>query len=163
MAEAGDRQVRCRSGHDHCWHPKATRLEGLMGPRDILIVDDTWDCLLVLRLMLERHGFSVRAAQSGEEALGKIQTQVPDVLMLDVMMLGMSGLELLEHLRDGPTTARIPVILVSARIGDDDVMAGYQVGADYYITKPCTVQQVLRGIALVLGEDEAAMIAASRG
>jgi DNA-binding response OmpR family regulator len=136
--------------------------ERLMGPRDILIVDDTWDCLLVLRLMLERHGFSVRAAQSGEEALKKIQAHPPDVLMLDVMMPGMSGLELLERLRGESATAQIPVILVSARIGDDDVMAGYQVGADYYITKPCTAQQVIRGIALVLGEDEAAMVGSSQ-
>jgi CheY-like chemotaxis protein len=126
-----------------------------MTPRDILVVDDTWDCLLVLRLMLERYGFTVRAAQSAEEALEKIQARLPDVVMLDVMMPGMSGLQLLERLRSDPATSGIPVIVVSARIGDDDVMAGYQFGADYYITKPCTAQQVVRGIALVLGEDEA--------
>jgi len=126
---------------------------------DVLIVDDTWDCLLVLRLMLERHGYAVRLAQSGEEAIAQIQARIPDVLMLDVMMPGMSGLEVLERLRGNHVTAGIPVILVSARIGDDDVMAGYQVGADYYITKPCTAQQVLRGIALVLGDKHAAAAA----
>jgi len=127
---------------------------------DILIVDDTWDCLLVLRLMLERHGFAVRLAQSGQEALEKIQAKVPDVLMLDVMMPDMSGFEVLERLRANNLTARVPVILVSARIGDEDVMTGYQVGADYYITKPCTVHEVLRGIALVVGDEEAAAAAA---
>jgi len=129
-----------------------------MPSRDVLIVDDTWDCLLVLRLMLQRHGFSVRAAQSADEALAEIESRTPDVLMLDVMMPGMSGLQLLERLRANPATSGIPVIVVSARIGDDDVMAGYQVGADYYITKPCTAQQVVRGIALVLGEDEATFV-----
>ena len=127
-----------------------------MHSNDILIVDDTWDCLLVLRLMLEQHGFAVRLAQSGEEALEKIQARAPDVLMLDVMMPGMTGLEVLERVRANHVTARIPVILISAGSGDDEVMAGYQVGADYYITKPCTVQQVLRGIALVVGDGEAA-------
>src|SRR5215468_10333214 len=127
---------------------------------DILIVDDTWDCLLILRLMLERHGFNVRLAQSGVEALASIEERIPDVLMLDVMMPGMSGLEVLERLRANNATARIPVILVSARIGDEDVMTGYQNGADYYITKPCTATQVLRGIALVLGDEEAAAAAA---
>jgi len=130
-----------------------------MIPRDIMIVDDTWDCLLVMRLMLERFGFTVRAAQSGNEALEMIQARPPDVLMLDVMMPGMSGLQLLERLRADHTTGQIPVILLSARIGDDDVMTGYQFGADYYITKPCTAKQVVRGIALVLGDDDVAAVA----
>jgi len=134
-----------------------------MRTREILIVDDTWDCLLVLRLMLERYGYTVRAAQSGEEALALIAAHPPDVLMLDVMMPGMSGLQLLERLRADHTTAQIPVILVSARVGDDDVMTGYQVGADYYITKPCTAQQVARGIALVLGDDDVAALAEAAG
>jgi DNA-binding response OmpR family regulator len=80
--------------------------------------------------------------------------------MLDVMMPGMSGLEVLEKLREDPATANVPVILVTARTDDDDVMDGYQHGADYYITKPCTARQVSRGVALVLGEAEAAASAA---
>jgi len=127
-----------------------------MRDTNILIVDDMWDCLLVLRRMLERHGYAVRLAQSGPEAIEQIERRAPAVLMFDVMMPGMSGLEVLERLRANSATARIPVILVSGLIGDDDVLGGYQVGADYYIIKPCTDQQVLRGIALVLGDKEAA-------
>ncbi len=127
-----------------------------MTPRDILVVDDTPDCLVILRGMLHGHGFEVRTAESGPAALEQIEARLPDVVLLDVMMPGMSGLEVLQRLRAAHTTARIPVILVTARSEDEDLMAGYQIGADYYITKPCTAQEVLRGIALVLGEAEVA-------
>ena len=127
-----------------------------MTPRNVLVVDDTRDCLVILRGMLQGHGFEVRTADSGPDALAQIDAKPPDVILLDVMMPGMSGLEVLQRLRADHATARIPVILVSARTEDEDVMGGYQIGADYYITKPCTAQQVLHGIALVLGEVEAA-------
>jgi DNA-binding response OmpR family regulator len=123
-----------------------------MTPREILIVDDTPDCLFVLRGMIESAGHRVRTAQGGREALDALADHVPDVVMLDMMMPEMSGLELLERIRATAATARVPVILVTARTDDDDVMAGYQIGADYYITKPCTARQVAHGIALVLGE-----------
>jgi len=121
-------------------------------PREVLVVDDTPDCLFILRGMVESSGYSVRTAQSGREALESMADHVPDVIMLDMMMPEMSGLELLERIRATAATARVPVILVTARSDDDDLMAGYQVGADYYITKPCTARQVAHGIALVLGE-----------
>jgi DNA-binding response OmpR family regulator len=126
----------------------------------VLVVDDTEDCRLILRGMLEAAGHRVRVADSGPQALLMIAAERPEVLMLDVMMPGMSGLEVLEKLREDPATASLPVILVTARTDDDDVMDGYQHGADYYITKPCTARQVSRGVALVLGEAEAAASAA---
>jgi two-component system alkaline phosphatase synthesis response regulator PhoP len=128
--------------------------------REILIVDDTPDCLFVLRGMIEGQGYRVRTAKSGPDALAQVASHSPDLVLLDVMMPEMSGIEVLERLRADPVTAAIPVILVTARTDDDDVMSGYQVGADYYITKPCTARQVLRGIALVLGESEAHAAAA---
>lgn len=131
-----------------------------MTPRRVLVVDDTEDCRLILRGMLEAAGHQVRVADSGAQALLMIAAERPDVLMLDVMMPGMSGLEVLEKLREDPATANLPVILVTARTDDDDVMDGYQHGADYYITKPCTARQVSHGVALVLGEAEAAASAA---
>ncbi|MDX2166605.1 MAG: response regulator [Deltaproteobacteria bacterium] len=123
-------------------------------------MDDTEDCRLILRGMLEAAGHTVRVADSGPQALLMVAAERPDVIMLDVMMPGMSGLEVLEKLREDGATANLPVILVTARTDDDDVMDGYQHGADYYITKPCTARQVSRGIALVLGEAEAAASAA---
>jgi len=123
-----------------------------MIPRDVMIVDDNADCRIVLRSMLEASDYTVRTAASGPEALALIDERKPDVVLLDFMMPGMTGIDVLERLRAEHATARIPVIMITARIDDDDVLVGYQHGADYYITKPCTARQVMHGIALVLGE-----------
>jgi CheY-like chemotaxis protein len=106
--------------------------------------------------MLEGYGLNVRRAEGGQEALEQIAAHPPDVVLLDVMMPDMSGLDVLERLRSSPTTARLPVILVTANGDDDQVMAGYQGGADYYVTKPFTTRQLVHGIALVLGETDLA-------
>ena len=76
---------------------------------------------------------------------------MPDVVLLDVMMPEMSGFEVLERIKTTHATSKVPVIMVTAKMQDEDVMAGYQHGADYYITKPCTAKQLLYGIGLVLG------------
>jgi len=123
-----------------------------MTPRDVLVVDDVEDCRMLMRAMVAAQGHSVRLAASGAAALAAAREQAPDLIMLDVMMPDMSGLEVLQELRAQAATAAVPVILVTARSDDDDVMDGYQHGADYYITKPCTARQVAQGIALVLGE-----------
>jgi DNA-binding response OmpR family regulator len=67
------------------------------------------------------------------------------------MMPEMSGFEVLEKIKAAHATSKVPVIMVTAKVQDDDVMTGYQHGADYYITKPCTAKQLLYGIGLVLG------------
>jgi CheY-like chemotaxis protein len=130
-----------------------------MIPRDVLIVDDTADCRIVMCAMLEAAGYTVRSAESGAEALALVDERAPDVVLLDFMMPGMTGIEVLERLRSEHSTARIPVIMVTARVDDDDMMVGYQHGADYYITKPCTARQVMHGIALVCGDVDKASAA----
>lgn len=120
-----------------------------------LIVDDNPDCIAVLRSMLITQGFEVVTALSGAEALEKLDEAVPDIMLLDLMMPEMDGFELLQKVRDVNTTARMPVIILSAKTADDDVMLGYQYGADYYITKPFTSDQVRRGIDLVLNRSSA--------
>jgi len=117
----------------------------------ILVVDDERDSADLLCAILEARGFAVATAYSGAEALQQIAAGVPDLLLLDVMMPQMSGLQVLEELRRTPTMARIPTILVTAKGQDDDLIDGYRLGADYYITKPCTAPQLLYGIGLVLG------------
>jgi DNA-binding response OmpR family regulator len=121
--------------------------------RKILIVDDNIDSITILRTILEQQGFSVQAALSGKEALQKLQEDLPEVVLLDVMMPEMSGLEVLQAIRDNNATATLPVIMVTAKVQDDDMLAGYQYGADYYITKPCTSKQLLYGISLVLDKN----------
>jgi DNA-binding response OmpR family regulator len=116
----------------------------------ILVVDDDHDTLWLVQTMLAGKGFSVVTARGGAEALEMVQRSAPALILLDVMMPEMSGYEVLARLKTNRATSRVPVILVTAKGHDDDVMTGYQHGADYYITKPYTSKQLLFGVELVL-------------
>ena len=124
--------------------------------KKILVVDDNVDSILILRSILESQGYTVRTAQSGVDALEILSHEIPDLVLLDVMMPQMSGIEVLERIKTTHNSSKVPVIMVTAKIQDEDVMTGYQHGADYYITKPCTAKQLLYGISLVLDRIEAA-------
>ena len=117
----------------------------------ILVVDDSEDIALISARMLSSRGFAVITASDGQEALAIVARQQPSCLLLDVMMPRMSGLEVLKALKADPATANIPVIMVTAKTTDDDVLHGYQEGADYYITKPFTADELVYGVNLVLG------------
>jgi len=117
----------------------------------VLIVDDDEDNLRILSTFLLKHGYEIRVAREGSSALASVRQQRPDVILLDVMMPGMDGMDVLDHLKLDPKTASIPVVMVTAKTQDEDVLAGYKSGADYYITKPFTTRQILHAIGLVLG------------
>lgn len=117
----------------------------------ILIVDDSQDIALISARMLSQRGFAVITASDGAEALAIVARQRPDCILLDVMMPRMSGLEVLQALKSEAATANIPIIMVTAKTSDDDVLSGYQQGADYYITKPFTADELSYGVNLVLG------------
>ena len=117
----------------------------------VLVVDDNEDNLRIMMEILVRRGFEVRLARNGAAALHAIEQAQPDLVLLDVMMPEMDGFELLGRLRADPRYSALPVILVTAKALDEDVLAGYKTGADYYITKPFTARQLLHGIGLVLG------------
>jgi len=120
----------------------------------ILIVDDNPDSVAIMRSILESRGYDVAAAQSGAEALDFLQRETVNLVLLDIMMPEMSGTEVLQRIKDNAATGRLPVILVTAKTQDEDVLSGYQYGADYYITKPFTAKQLLYGIELILGKGE---------
>jgi CheY-like chemotaxis protein len=120
----------------------------------VLIVDDNPDSIAIMRSILESRGYDVAAAQSGAEALDFLQRETVSLVLLDVMMPEMSGTEVLQRIKDNAATGRLPVILVTAKTQDEDVLSGYQYGADYYITKPFTAKQLLYGIELILGKGE---------
>jgi two-component system alkaline phosphatase synthesis response regulator PhoP len=123
--------------------------------RTILVVDDNPDSVAIMRSILESRGYQVYVAASGVEALQVVSREALDLVLLDVMMPAMSGIEVLQQIKDNSRTGRLAVILVTARTHDEDVMVGYQYGADYYITKPFTAKQLLYGIELVLDKGEA--------
>jgi len=117
----------------------------------VLIVDDSEDIALISARMLSQRGFAVITSSDGAEALGIVARQRPSCILLDVMMPRMSGLEVLQSLKSNPVTADIPIIMVTAKTTDEDVLHGYQQGADYYITKPFTADELVYGVNLVLG------------
>jgi len=122
--------------------------------RTILVVDDSPDLVEILRITLEWKGFNVRCAYSGEELFASLKVQKPDLILLDIMMPKMDGLQVLRRLKENPSMPFIPVILLSAKALDEDLLRGYKMGAKYYITKPFTPTQVLDAINLVLGGDQ---------
>ena len=122
----------------------------------VLVVDDNEDNLRVTEEILKTRGYTVHIATDGAQALRSIEQNRPDVVLLDIMLPDMDGMEVLDRLRSNPEHVRLPVILVTAKSQDEDVLAGYKIGADYYITKPFTARQLLHGIGLVLGGGEAA-------
>ncbi len=120
----------------------------------VLIVDDNEDIVaIVSRILLDR-GYEVRIARDGPGALESVRQQRPDVVLLDMMMPGMDGMQVLDHLKRNPGSGSIPVVMVTAKSEDRDVLAGYESGADYYITKPFTARQILYAVGLVLGSKE---------
>ncbi|MCP4356518.1 MAG: response regulator [Chloroflexi bacterium] len=118
----------------------------------ILIVDDEALTRNLLRLMLERDGFEVAEAEDGEQALEVVQTQLPDVVIMDVMMPNMDGFTACQHLRNQPETVNLPIILLSARTQIEAVRAGLQAGADRYMTKPISKPELINTISELLTE-----------
>jgi len=118
----------------------------------ILVVDDNEDVAQITASFLTAKGYLVEVAHDGRRALELIQNAPPDCVLLDIMMPHMSGIQVLNYLKENAATASIPVILVTAKSRDEDVLTGYKEGADYYITKPFSSQQLIYGVRLVLGE-----------
>jgi diguanylate cyclase (GGDEF)-like protein/PAS domain S-box-containing protein len=117
---------------------------GLATPRKpaILIVDDAADNLAVLRTMMLRQGYQTFVATSGERALDIARRIQPDLVLLDVVMPGLGGLETCRRMKAHPATARIPVIFMSARGETEDIVAGFDIGAADYIAKPLRMDEV---------------------
>ena len=102
----------------------------------ILVVDDEPNIVRLVQINLERAGYQVETANNGAAALEKIRENRPDLLVSDVMMPEMDGFELLANIRRDPSLMDLPVIMLTAKAQDRDVMEGYKTGADMYLTKP---------------------------
>lgn len=120
--------------------------------KTIMVVDDNPDIITIVKTILEGKGYTVFSASSGPELLELLKERKPDLIILDIMMPEMDGLEVLTRLKGMADTATIPVILLTAKVQYEDVLGGYKLGADYYITKPFTSTQLVNGINLLLGE-----------
>lgn len=116
----------------------------------VLVVDDEPGTRELLRFMLEFAGYVVYQAEDGLDALEKVKQLQPDVVLLDVMMPKMDGLEVCRHLRAEAATAELPVIMVSAKIQVEAIREGLDVGANRYLTKPIARASLLETIREVL-------------
>lgn len=107
-----------------------------MAKENILIVDDEEDVLELLRFNLEKNGYKIDTAVSGEEALAKSRAKLPDLIILDLMLPGIDGLEVCKKLKSDSKTQNIPVIMLTAKSEEADIVTGLELGAEDYITKP---------------------------
>ena len=120
----------------------------------ILVVDDEPEAVELLEFNLKQAGYAVSTAGDGAEALKKARTQSPDLIVLDVMLPEMDGFEICKALRVDATTAKIPVIMLTAKAAEIDRVLGLELGADDYLTKPFSPRELLLRIKKILARGQ---------
>ena len=122
--------------------------------KSILVVDDDFDCRTLVRTVLTSNGFKVSECADGTEALEKLKTFPADLVVLDIMMPGLSGYDVVVHMKQRPETQNIPIIMLTAKGEPEDMITGYKdFQVDYYIPKPFTSRQLISGIKLILDSE----------
>ncbi len=109
---------------------------------EIVVVDDDPVMRALLQLKLEGDGHRVTLGADGDEALALARSAQPELLVLDIAMPGIDGLEVTRRLRQRPETAALPIVLLTGKDRDPDIIAGWQSGANYYITKPFVIEHL---------------------
>lgn len=125
-----------------------------MSRYSILVVDDEKDIRDLIEFNLTKNNYGVRTVGSGEEALAAIQKEVPDAVLLDLMLPGIDGLEVCKQLRADAATKELPIIMISAKGEEADVVVGLELGADDYVTKPFSPRVLLARIRAVVRRRE---------
>lgn len=115
-------------------------------PKRILMVDDEPDLIKIVHARLAAYGYEFISAESGLEGLDKAEKEKPDLILLDVMMPHMHGFDMLSKLRDNPTTASIPTIMLTARDDTKSISKAKDLGAKDYITKPFNLEALLDSV-----------------
>lgn len=119
-------------------------------PGKILIVDDDVDTLRLVGMMLESEGFDILAAKSGKRAIELARSETPDLVILDIMMPELDGYAVTSQLRTDPATRGIPILIFTAKTGQDDKMLGLDLGADIYLTKPISTRELVTNVKQLL-------------
>jgi len=127
-----------------------------MAKESILVVEDEDDIRELLRYNLAKEGYRVIGAASGEEALRAVRGSLPDLVLLDLMLPGMDGLEVCRSLKQDPQTRNLPIVMLTAKGEEADIVAGLELGADDYVTKPFSVRVLLARLRAVLRRRSAA-------
>lgn len=123
---------------------------GNSAPKKVLVVEDEKDILQLVTLYLEKDGFRVVTAMTGLEALKQVKTAKPDLVVLDLMLPEMDGLEVCKRLRSLPETAMLPIIMLTAKAEESDTIVGLELGADDYVTKPFSPKALVARVKAML-------------
>ncbi len=118
--------------------------------KKVLVVEDNPAMVALLADALIDAGFIVVSAENGKEGLALVETEKPDLVVLDLMMPVMSGLQVLRTLRGKPATQYLPVVILTGRNGQADALDGWMGGADRYLTKPCSMEEILAAVHSML-------------
>jgi two-component system alkaline phosphatase synthesis response regulator PhoP len=121
-----------------------------MAKEQILVVDDEEDILELITFNLLKEGYQVITAASGEAALVKARQEQPDLILLDLMLPGLDGLDIYRELRKRADTNQIPIVMVTAKTEDTDIITGLELGSDDYITKPFSPRVLVARVKAVL-------------
>ena len=121
-----------------------------MAKPKILVVEDEPDILEVMQYNLEREGYKVVACRNGEQGLSRIRTDNPDLVILDLMLPGMDGVEVCRQVKSDPVTRSIPIIMVTAKAAESDIVLGLGIGADDYLGKPFSPRELIARVKVVL-------------
>ncbi len=118
--------------------------------KKILIVEDEKDILQLVRLYLEKEGFRAVTAMTGPEGLAQVKAEKPDLIVLDLMLPELDGLEVCKRVRSNPDTAMLPIIMLTAKAEESDTIIGLELGADDYVTKPFSPKTLVARIKALL-------------
>jgi two-component system phosphate regulon response regulator PhoB len=121
-----------------------------MAGQNILVVEDEEDVLELVRYNLDKNGYRVDTAISGEQGLEKASRKLPDLILLDLMLPAVDGLEVCRIIKNDPKTRHIPVVMLTAKGEEADIVAGLEIGADDYITKPFSPRVLMARVKAVL-------------
>jgi two-component system phosphate regulon response regulator PhoB len=127
-----------------------SRSTEVMSREKILVVDDEEDILELVTFSLLREGYQVTCAHTGEEALRHVQWEVPDLIVLDLLLPGIDGLEVTRKLRVDPRSKHVLIVMLTAKTEEEDVLVGLELGADDYVTKPFSPRVLLARVRAVL-------------
>ncbi len=123
-------------------------------PGTVFIVEDDYDIAEVLRFNLEHKGYKVLWEENGENAYERIIKDVPDLLILDIALPGISGIEVCRYLKNNPKTKNIPIMILTAKIKKEDREASLAAGANAFITKPFTLKEVLNKVSKLIQKNK---------
>jgi phosphate regulon transcriptional regulator PhoB len=126
-----------------------------MAPQKILVVEDEPDIRKLVQYNLTQERFSVLEAEDGEQALKLLQREKPSLVILDLMLPGLSGMELCKLLRQRSDTAKLPILMLTAKAGEADRIVGLEMGADDYLAKPFSPREMVARVRAILRRSEA--------